>query len=167
MSKNNTIVAPKMRPISMRWGYDGGGMACGPVEGSTVTEITFLDEDGRLVFVSATRLMEFVNMYVSNVPLYDLLIQLAVCEDADYEIALMSKTAKEEHSLEVPNIQAINGSEYCGELYLTLVANDHFELGYGEEEAEDWIYEYNNGEPLEWKSEDFLPDEDEDEEDDD
>lgn len=161
MSKKESVVAPKMKAISMRWGYDGGGIACGPVEGSTVAEITFLDEDGRFVFVSASRLMEFVNLFVSPVPLYDLLIQLAISEDIEYERKILTKTAKEKYSIELPYTEDINESKYCGELYLTLIANDHYELGDGEKEAEDWIYEYNNGgETLEWKSE-FMRDDDE------
>ena len=37
-----------MKILNMRWGYDGGGMACGPVEGSAIVEIMVREDNDRL-----------------------------------------------------------------------------------------------------------------------
>ena len=44
---------------NMRWGYDGGGIACGPVEGNTIVEICVTANDHHNYFVVASRTGEF------------------------------------------------------------------------------------------------------------
>ncbi len=63
-----------MKIRSMRWGYDGGGVACGPVEGNTVVEICVTGNDEHNYFVLAMRMMEYQKIMVSTMPLFDILI---------------------------------------------------------------------------------------------
>ena len=44
-----------MKLINLKWGYDGGGMACGPVPGCTIAEIECEDENGDTYFVHISR----------------------------------------------------------------------------------------------------------------
>ena len=44
-----------MKLINLKWGYDGGGIACGPVPGSTIAEIECEDENGDTYFVHISR----------------------------------------------------------------------------------------------------------------
>jgi len=90
-----------MKVRAMRWGYDGGGMACGPVEGNTIVEICVTSER-KNYFVTVSRMSEFEHVYVSPLPAFDLLIHsnhydvefeheyekgtAHVVEDYDYEI---------------------------------------------------------------------------------
>ena len=55
----------------MRWGYDGGGMACGPVEGNTLVELCVTAEDHRNYFILFSRMGEYARITVSGVPLFD------------------------------------------------------------------------------------------------
>ena len=108
-----------MKIRNMRWGYDGGGMACGPVSGSTIVEICVTDNDGHNYFVVVSEMDGFQRTGVSPMPLFDILMQMMrydvqfedefakyganVIEDYDYETGdepeemLKSKFAKVIH----------------------------------------------------------------------
>ena len=53
-----------MKLINLKWGYDGGGMACGPVAGSTIAEIECEDENGDTYFVHISRCGTYPTEYV-------------------------------------------------------------------------------------------------------
>ena len=106
--KNTSQEVTGMKVRSLRWGYDGGGMACGPVSGSMVVEVCVTDKEGH-----------FQRIGVSPMPLYDILIHMMhydvkfdeefakyesnVIEDYDFEIGeepkemLQSRFAKVIH----------------------------------------------------------------------
>ena len=159
----------KTKPIFIEWGYDGGGMACGPVEGSYITEITFVDGDGRLLFVSVTRLMEFVNIYVSETSLYSLLLNLGR-GDVDFEHTLnaVEKVSSVTYSAELPFMGGLDDAEYRGEILLALLANDFFCSVDDPGRAQDWLSEFLAGQnrPA-WLSYVMTADDEEDEEDED
>ena len=89
-----------MKIRGLHWGYDGGGMACGPVSGSTIVEICVTDE-GHNYFVSVSEMDNFQHTGVSPVPMFDILMHMMhydvqfdsehekytanVIEDYDYE----------------------------------------------------------------------------------
>lgn len=90
-----------MKIRNMRWGYDGGGMACGPVSGSTIVEICVTDNDGHNYFVVVSEMDGFQRTGISPMPLFDILMHMMrydvqfedefakyganVIEDYDYE----------------------------------------------------------------------------------
>ena len=108
-----------MKVRSLRWGYDGGGMACGPVSGSMVVEVCVTDKEGHNFFVVVSQMDDFQRIGVSPMPLYDILIHMMhydvkfdeefakyesnVIEDYDFEIGeepkemLQSRFAKVIH----------------------------------------------------------------------
>ena len=90
-----------MKIRNMRWGYDGGGVACGPVSGSSVVEVCVTDEQHNY-FVIVSEMDGFQRVGVSPMPLFDILIHMMhydvqfedefakyesnVVEDYDFEI---------------------------------------------------------------------------------
>lgn len=60
----------------LRWGYDGGGMACGPIDGSKLVEATVMGNDGVLLFVTLSRFTEFAKITLSHVSFFDILMHL-------------------------------------------------------------------------------------------
>ena len=76
-----------MKIKSLRWGYDGGGFACGPVEGNSIVELTAIDDAGNLVFTLGSSNGEGIDFKVSDMPLYDLMINLTD-DDVDFEEVL-------------------------------------------------------------------------------
>jgi len=58
----------------LRWGYDGGGVACGPVEGSTIVEVCVTDNEKHNHWIIVSRMSEFERVFVSPMPLFDALI---------------------------------------------------------------------------------------------
>ena len=68
----------------MRWGYDGGGIACGPVEGASNIELLVQDKKGRLCYVLNNRFMEFTSIYISPFSLFDHFMLLS-CKGLDYD----------------------------------------------------------------------------------
>lgn len=165
MTKRTNLANLVTTPVFMRWGYDGGGMACGPVEGSYITEIMFKDDKGRLLFASVSRLMEFVNVYVSEVPLFDLLMHIADSEvDIEYEMKRLEKNSKRFISSELPELENIEKSRYHNEMLLTLLANDYFCQTEKPGDEADWLNKFlKSDKTLEWKSEFWQWEEEEDE----
>ena len=165
MTKSITLDNLGLIPKSMHWGYDGGGMACGPVEGSTVTEITFLDGEGLLVFISVSRLMEFANIYISRSPLYDILFHLGDSDvDFESEMELLEELAIDQKSIEMPDFEAVEKSEFRDEIYLTLMANDHhYNNDSDPGDPQEWLddFRFGKNKKLEWESEFLREDDDE------
>ena len=149
----------KLKPIAIRWGYTGMQFACGPVEGDTVTEVTFLDCGGKPKFVSVTRMENFANAYVSNVPLYELLYYMAdSAVDTQYVMDLVEDTSEDFKSLELPDLSYLDGSEYEAEYLLALMANDYRYNHENDMSAEDWLNAFQRGEITDWESEMFFED---------
>lgn len=94
-----------MKIKSLRWGYDGGGFACGPVEGNSIVELTAIDEEGKLLFASACSNGEGIDFKVCDMPVFDLLMNLAD-EDIDFD-AMLEKV----ESHEVENFGALWGDD--------------------------------------------------------
>ena len=114
-------------PITMRWAYDGGGIACGPVEGSTITEIMFHDEENCPYFVSASRMSEFVNVYASEVSLFDLLLWAGIGDSniEDY-MQKIEKYSVAEFDTEIGEYDDILESDYKDEMILVLAMNNYY-----------------------------------------
>ena len=143
----NTATNKTLNVLQMRWCYTGDKMACGPVEGSTVTEMVFRTDDGKLYFVSVTRMMEFFNAYVSDVSLYDILYWI---DDMDVEmedsVEKLNKYSKEMYSTELGEYDEIEESEYLEELTLVICANDyHWNSSEKDLDPEEWLEEYREG----------------------
>ena len=117
----------KLNPIAMRWAYDGGGFACGPVEGSYITEIMFHDEEGRPYFVSVSRMMEFIHGYVSEVSLFDLQLMFGRRDaNSDDYMEKLEKYSTEEFDTELGYYDEILKSEYRDEMILVTAMNNYF-----------------------------------------
>ena len=87
---------------SMRWGYDGGGMACGPVEGTYIVELMVTAEDKRNYFVVCSILCEFIRVEISEVSLFDLEIEMNHSNvDFDYELEKVQKLPLETYDTEL------------------------------------------------------------------
>lgn len=120
-------LSKKLDPLAMRWAYDGGGIACGPVDGSYITEIMFHDEEGRPYFVSMSRMSEFMNVYVSEVSLFDLQLWFGnrYANSEDY-MQKIEKYASIEFNTELGEYDEILESEYKDEMILVIAMNNYF-----------------------------------------
>ena len=108
---------------NIRSNYTGGHVGgCGPIEGETVTEITFEREDGTEYFVSGTTFQEYYNVYVSNESLYEKLIGVVECPVAETEerMADINSIATENYSGEVNEYEELEGSEHQKEFQMVL-----------------------------------------------
>ena len=65
-----------MKIRSLRWGYDGGGVACGPVSGSCMTEVCVTDGEGRNYWVIDSRYEDYEQIIVSPMPLFDVMMHM-------------------------------------------------------------------------------------------
>lgn len=136
----------KSGPVAMRWGYDGGGIACGPVEGSTITEIMFRDREGKSYFVSATRMSEFVNLYVSEVSLYDIHFYFADRNaNMDAEMQKVDKYSLWKAETELGGYEYIEESPYPTELKMVLSANDYYYNQNDDPDPKEWLDGVRNG----------------------
>ena len=60
-----------MKIKKMRWGYDGGGIACGPVDGSVYYELTVEDENMKTVYICASTMDCYARLNVTEESYYD------------------------------------------------------------------------------------------------
>ncbi len=65
----------KMIVRSLRWGSGSGGMACGPVEGSDIAELC-VTWKGSIYFIADSALAGFEHIFVSPLPLFDVLMYM-------------------------------------------------------------------------------------------
>ena len=75
---NNTAMETEKKEMivrNLRWGESCGGMACGPIEGSSVVELCVTWKGGTY-FIADSCLMEFEHIFVSPMPLFDVLINM-------------------------------------------------------------------------------------------
>ena len=73
-----------MKIRNMRWGYDGGGVACGPVSGSYLVEVCVTDNEKHNCFITVSQMDGFERTTVSAVPMFDILMYM-MCYDVDME----------------------------------------------------------------------------------
>lgn len=142
--------------VNLRWGYDGGGMACGPVEGSRITEATFIDEKGDIFFVSMSRMGQYASVHVSEVSLFDLHMYLAYPKVAKGIFERIEDNSKCQYDLDLDDadaLEAINKSDYVDEIKLVMIANDQYCYMDEDASADDWMMNYQNGTlDMSWQS---------------
>lgn len=103
---------PSLTLLNMRWGYDGGGIACGPVEGNTLVEIMIRDEKGRFYFILDSRMAEFEQILISEYPMFDRLKHMASSyADFDYEYDKLKSDVSESFDFEVDDVPEESLSE--------------------------------------------------------
>lgn len=140
-----------MKIRGMRWGYDGGGVACGPVEGSTIVEICVTNNE-KNYFVVDSRMSEFERVWVSPVPLFDLLIESNHYDvNFEYEFEKVLKSAVEDYDYEIGNEpEEMKASDFAKVIRLARTAMEQNDC-YGNDNltnfklAEEFIKEYVDG----------------------
>lgn len=91
-----------MKIRNMRWGYDGGGFACGPVEGNTIVEICVTGNDHHNYFVLVSRMMSFERVFVSEMPLFDIFIHMNHFDvDMEEEMEKVEECSFEDYDYEI------------------------------------------------------------------
>lgn len=123
---------------NMRWGYDGGGMACGPVEGSSIVELIVTHNDA-VQFIVVSRMSEFENVYVSPFSLFDSLIY-SNNDDVDFgmEVEKVEKICTEFYSHEIyePHASMKKSKLYKAINLARLAMKKYYEMGLQSEEDE-------------------------------
>ena len=113
-----------MKVRNMRWGYDGGGVACGPVEGNTIVEICVTGDDHHNYFVLVSRMMSFERVFVSEMPLFDLLIHMNHYDvDMEDEMEKVEESSFEDYDYEIGDEpEELATSEYAKVIHLARLA---------------------------------------------
>ena len=118
-----------MKMKSMRWGYDGGGMACGPVDGACIVEVC-LDDNGQDLYVADSLFECYEHFWVTRKPVFEAL--MAVDMDAleeitnegieDFEYAMEGGDMTEETA------EIMNESNYLPAIRFARMAMDVFDI---------------------------------------
>lgn len=91
-----------MKILNMRWGYDGGGMCCGPVDGSCVAEIMVRLDNGQTRFVTVSRYEEAEKTIVTELSVFDVLMaMMSNYADFDIEYGKVMAAAIETYDYEI------------------------------------------------------------------
>lgn len=140
-----------MKIRGMHWGYDGGGMACGPVEGNTIVEICVTTSDKKNAFVTVSRMSEFEHVYISPLPAFDLLIHSNHYDvDFDSEYEKVTKHTVEEYDYEIGDEpEEMFESVYSKVIHLARLAMQEYCFsesdGHDQERADKFIGRYVDG----------------------
>lgn len=116
---------PSLTLLNMRWGYDGGGFACGPVEGNTLVEIMIRDERGRFYFILDSRMAEYEQILISEFPMFDRLKHMASSyADFDYENDKLNSNVIERYDFDEENVpeEDMSSSRFCKAMQLVRYA---------------------------------------------
>ncbi len=153
----------------MRWGYDGGGIACGPVEGSSIVELCLL-KDEQLYFVALTRMSEFEHIFVTDMPVFDILMRMSLYGiDFEHEFNKVRTHSVEEYDYEIGDLpEELDESEFAKAIQLARLAMHKYYVegineGNESAEATEFIQEYLD-EELESIDLPEIPNQDDDEE---
>ncbi len=137
-----------MEVLGMRWGYDGGGVACGPVEGSTIVELC-VTHDEKLYFVAVSRMSEFEHIFLSDMPVFDILMHMSTFGmNFDHEFAKVQEHSFEEYDYEIRDLpEELNESVFAKAIHLARLAmHKYYVEGVDEDneagEADAFIKEY-------------------------
>ena len=138
-----------MKIRSLRWGYDGGGMACGPVSGSMVVEVCVTDKEGHNFFVVVSQMDNFQRIGVSPIPLYDILIHMMHYDvKFDEEFAKYESNVIEDYDFEIDEEpEEMSGSRFAKVIHLARLAMQAYieldtDTGSEAEAAEEFIEPY-------------------------
>ena len=103
-----------MKIRNIRWGYDGGEITCGDIEGNTLVEICFTGNDRHNYFVVASRLFDYMRIVISPIPLFDVLIYMNTNDvDFDYEMSKCTTNIIEDYDYDIGDVpDEINKSEF-------------------------------------------------------
>lgn len=86
----------------MRWGYDGGGFACGPVEGNTLVEIMVKGNDNLHHYVFVSRMSEFEQIRITSMPVFDIAMWMDRSKvDSDAEWKKIEDVTEEMYDYEI------------------------------------------------------------------
>lgn len=132
---------------TLRYGYDRDGIGCGPIEGQYVTEAMFQRKNGTTYFISVTRFMEFIKVYVSEVSLYDIEMNITnINVNMDAENEKLKKYSSEMYDCSIYELDDIKKSRNFNEIILVLKANDYVCVTSEDElmSAEDYISKYED-----------------------
>lgn len=132
---------------NMRWGYDGGGMACCPMEGNTIVEIC-VTLDRKNYFVCATKMEEYMKITVDDFPSFDILME-SNHKDVDWEYEYNKlKHPLEEYDFEIGIDGELPNEIYSSKFYnafklVCMAMKEAYEMySYNQDDADEWIGEY-------------------------
>ena len=159
-----------MKVRSLRWGYDGGGMACGPVSGSMIVEVCATDKEGHNFFVIVSQMDDFQRIGVSPMPLFDVLMHMMHYDvKFDEEFAKYESSVIEDYDLEIGDEpEEMSGSRFAKVIHLARLAMQAYiglddDAGSEAEAAEEFIAPYVDEDVDEMDLPELKDDVDEDE----
>ena len=118
-----------MKVKNLRWGYDGGGFAGGPVEGSTMVEIFVTANDMQEYHIVASRYTEFEKIIVSDISFFDDLLS------NDYPVERIEESSIEVYDYEITDIpEEMEKSEFAKAIQLARLAMEEY---YGYEDTKE------------------------------
>lgn len=119
-----------MKILNIRWGYDGGGVCCGLVEGSCVVEILVRLNNGQTRFVTVSRYEEAEKAIVTELSVFDVLMaMMSVYADFEAEYGKVTAAAIETYDYEIYELpEELLKSEFLPIVRLARVALNDVEF---------------------------------------
>lgn len=102
-----------MKINGLRWGYDGGGFACGPMDGSCIAELIGKNDAGSVIYVTISVMQNFEAITVSETSKFD------VWMNNVYDLDDQLNDSIERYDLEI--YEGFTGEEFEGSEYVSAI----------------------------------------------
>lgn len=84
---------------NVRYGYEDGGMACGPVPGTSNVELMVTNDEGKSSFILLSKYCMYETVFISDLPLFDVVMNMKR-HDIDFDNELEKVESNSRYELE-------------------------------------------------------------------
>lgn len=82
-----------------RYGHEDGGMACGPVPGTSNVELMVTNDEGKSSFILLSKYCMYETVFISDLPLFDVVMNMKR-HDIDFDNELEKVESNSRYELE-------------------------------------------------------------------
>lgn len=82
-----------------RYGHENGGMACGPVPGTSNVELMVTNDEGKSSFILLSKYCMYETVFISDLPLFDVVMNMKR-HDIDFDNELEKVESNSRYELE-------------------------------------------------------------------
>ncbi len=82
-----------------RYGYEDGGMACGPVPGTSNIELMVTNDEGKSSFILLSKYCMYKTVFIGDLPLFDVVMNMKR-HDIDFDNELEKVESNSRYELE-------------------------------------------------------------------
>lgn len=117
---------------NVRYGYEDGGMACGPVPGTSNVELIVTNDEGKSSFILLSKYCMYETVFVSDLSLFDIVMNMNNYEvDLDNELEKVESNSRYELEYEYEYDPKTDETIMTKEMYEGIPSEYHSAIRFG------------------------------------